>query len=53
MRKVFIVLLLISMLPPLTAVADECIEGDCINGKGTWAFATGHKYTGEFKNGVR
>ena len=53
MRKVLIVALIVGMLLPLTAVADECVEGDCINGKGTWASASGHKYTGEFKNGVR
>ena len=28
----------------------ECIEGDCDNGYGTYTFADGAKYVGEFKN---
>jgi hypothetical protein len=36
---------------PVRAIADQCVEGDCVNGKGTKIFSTGHKYTGEFKNG--
>ncbi|MCP4628581.1 MAG: hypothetical protein GY850_34490 [bacterium] len=53
MQKVLIVTLLVGLLLPLTAVADECTDGDCINGKGSMTFATGHKYTGEFKDGAR
>jgi hypothetical protein len=53
MRKILIITLYISFLLPLSAAADECIEGDCINGKGTLVFDTGHKYTGGFKDGVR
>jgi len=53
MQKVLIVTLLVGLLLPLTAVADECTDGDCINGKGTLAFSTGHIYTGEFKDGTR
>jgi len=41
------------MLLPLVAHADQCTEGDCVNGKGTMVYSTGHKYTGEFKNGLR
>ena len=29
----------------------ECIEGDCDNGYGTYTFASGNKYVGEFKDG--
>jgi len=53
MRKILIVTLIVSCLVPLAAVADECVEGDCINGRGTLVFDTGHKYTGGFKDGVR
>jgi len=28
-----------------------CIKGDCNNGYGTYAFASGNKYVGEFKDG--
>ena len=47
-----IMLMLVCFLP-LESFGDECIEGDCVNGTGTMVFATGHKYNGEFKNGVR
>ena len=29
----------------------ECIEGDCDNGYGTYTYANGDKYVGEFKDG--
>ena len=51
MRKILFITLIVSFLLPLSAVADECTEGDCINGKGTLVFDTGHKYTGGFKDG--
>jgi hypothetical protein len=38
---------------PLAAIADQCTEGDCVNGKGTMVYSTGPKYTGGFKNGLR
>ena len=53
MKFLAIVSLLIGLALPLTAVADECTAGDCINGKGTLAFSSGHIYTGEFKDGAR
>ena len=52
-EKSLIVTLIVGLLLPLTAVADECTDGDCINGRGTMTYATGHKYTGEFKDGIR
>ncbi len=47
----FSLILLWLFLLPICAIADQCVEGDCVNGKGTKIFSTGHKYTGEFKNG--
>jgi len=29
----------------------QCVEGDCFNGKGTFVYPSGTKYTGQFKNG--
>ena len=44
---------MIVLFMPVAAFGDECVEGDCANGKGTMVYSTGHKYTGEFKDGVR
>ena len=41
------------ILLPVRAIADQCVEGDCVNGKGTMIYSTGHKYVGEFNNGKR
>jgi hypothetical protein len=41
------------MLLPVRAIADQCVEGDCVNGKGTMIYSTGHKYVGEFEEGKR
>jgi hypothetical protein len=30
----------------------ECIEGDCINGHGTFTYASGDEYVGEWKDGI-
>ena len=40
----------ISLFFSINAFA-KCIEGDCINGNGTWLFEDGDKYIGEHKNG--
>ena len=29
----------------------ECVEGDCTNGQGTFTYANGTKYAGEWKDG--
>ena len=41
------------ILLPVRAIADQCVEGDCVNGKGTMIYSTGHKYVGEFEEGKR
>ncbi len=53
MKKTFILILIITSLVPAVSFADKCVEGDCVNGKGTMVTATGHKYTGMFKDGLR
>jgi len=53
MKRAFLVILLIICLAPLESFGDECIEGDCVNGQGTMVYATGHKFSGAFKDGVR
>ena len=32
---------------------DECVEGNCINGKGKKVWSNGRVYIGDFKNGLR
>ena len=51
MQKAFIPIIIALLFSPLDAFADECVEGDCVNGKGTMVYATGHRYTGGFKDG--
>jgi hypothetical protein len=53
MKKTLMCILAIILCVPAVSFGDECVEGDCVNGKGTLIFSTGHKYTGEFKDGVR
>ncbi len=31
----------------------ECIQDNCINGQGTYTYADGEKYVGEWKDGKR
>lgn len=33
------------------AVSAQCIQGDCVNGQGTYIYPSGAKYIGQFKNG--
>jgi len=53
MQKALMFILMILLFVPAVSFGDECVEGDCVNGKGTMNFSTGHKYTGAFKDGVR
>jgi hypothetical protein len=49
--SVCFVLCLLMLAAP--AIADQCLVGDCVMGKGTLLYSTGHKYVGEFKDGRR
>jgi hypothetical protein len=53
MKRVCVLIMLIICLGPLDSFGDDCIEGDCVNGQGTMVYATGHKFTGGFKDGGR
>lgn len=44
------ILILTSIALPFLAQA-QCISGNCKNGKGTYLYPSGAKYTGDFKNG--
>ena len=53
MKRAFLVILLIICFAPPDSFGDDCIKGDCVNGQGTMVYSTGHKFSGEFKDGVR
>ena len=53
MKAWLTILLFVGLLSASGALADECIEGDCVNGTGTMVYSTGHKFTGGFKEGMR
>ena len=52
MQKLLIVTLLVGLLLPFTAVADECTDGDCVNGQGTMIYSDGKKQEGMFEDGA-
>ncbi len=53
MKKNLQIVMAIIFLLPLVALADECVQGDCVNGFGTMVYSTGHKFSGHFKDGLR
>ena len=44
---------LLIMLLCLIGKTEDCIEGNCINGKGKKVWQNGRVYIGDFKNGLR
>lgn len=48
-RIVLVTLLFIGILVP--NMRAQCIKGNCYNGKGTYQFANGDKYYGQWKDG--
>lgn len=46
-----ILILALSLFLVINLANAQCISGDCINGKGTYQFKSGAKYTGSFKDG--
>ena len=49
MKKLSLYILLVLMVCNVGFA--ECIKGDCNNGRGTFTYTDGSKYTGEWKNG--
>jgi hypothetical protein len=43
----------IDMIKVDTKNQTSCIEGDCVNGIGTYVYPSGNKYSGKFKNTTR
>ena len=49
--KKLLSLVVLSLLIALQAVNAQCIRGNCKNGRGTYKYASGAKYVGQFKQG--
>ena len=50
MRKILTILIvMLSTQFSLNLYAEECIKGNCVNGKGTFTWANGDQYVGEWK----
>lgn len=45
-------ILFLFLLLSWNAYSEECIEGNCDNGNGTYIYSNGSKYVGEFKNSM-
>ena len=53
MKKLLIVLLALPLLFSCGENTEGCISGDCENGQGTFTWADGTKYVGEYKNDMQ
>ena len=53
MKRLRMIMIALILLWPISLLADECVEGDCVNGQGTMVYSTGHKFTEGFKEGMR
>ncbi|WP_235298064.1 caspase family protein [Portibacter marinus] len=49
MNRVYLISALVLLCASL--LSGQCVKGNCNNGKGTYIFKSGSKYSGEFKNG--
>ena len=48
--KKLICILALGLLWVGNAIAEECVQGNCKNGQGTYTWSDGQKYVGEFKD---
>lgn len=51
-KKIGILLVVLSLVSPLSLLADECMEGDCDNGVGTGFTEDNKVYEGEWQDGL-
>ena len=52
MKKLFytLLVLVLGLLWSGNAIAEECVQGNCKNGQGTYTWSNGDKYVGEYKD---
>jgi len=53
-KLLFPLVLVVLLLSPYVSFGFEgkCVEGDCVNGRGTMKYSDGSRYEGNWKNGV-
>ena len=51
MRKLLTILIVVLSTQFSFNLSAECIEGNCVNGQGTYNYANGDQYIGEHKDG--
>ena len=51
MKKLFSSIIVLGLLWSGNAIAEECVQGNCKNGQGTYTWSDGQKYVGEWKDG--
>jgi soluble lytic murein transglycosylase len=51
MKAFLVSLLLVICFSPLNTFGGECIDGDCLNGWGTYTYPNSGRYQGEWKDG--
>ena len=47
----FLSIVMVLTLSTLQVLQAQCFKGDCFNGRGTYIYPSGAKYSGQFKNG--
>ena len=51
MRKLFTILIVVLSTQFSFNLSAQCIEGNCVNGQGTYNYDNGYQYSGEWKDG--
>ena len=50
LKTLIMKLLLLLLALPIIGFGQKCISGNCVNGQGTYTYANGDKYVGEYKD---